>query len=195
MMNDNMYMNMNQQQQQQQQMALAQQQQQNNALLNKLFEGATVNNGPITGTPIAQVRKNKVEQKVEHYKEPTETEQDRDTIKKLVKNINHDLEEFEPSKTNSEEDDETNHDTDTEKELDNHTKKETSSTYIPNFVKEGILIIIIYVVLSQEYVRNAIGKFITYINPDETGKVQLIGYISYGTILAFVYLFFKHFVV
>ncbi len=157
---------------------------QNQSLLNKLFEDSKTNNKSM-GSSIEQLKKHntRIEQYKNESKKITDTDVDRDDIKNLVKDINRSLEDFDGSKSESDESE-----TD---DIENIEENKPVNSYIPEFVKEGLLIIIIYVLLSQEFVRNNIGKFITYINPDDTGKIYIIGYISYGTILAILFLFFK----
>jgi len=164
-------------------------QQQNNNLLNKLFD-STQPSMPVgqrvnTGTSIAQLRGKK--QQVVKQDDPSETEVERNNISSLVRDINKSLDDYEPSRSNTDDED----DDIIDEQDQNDAIIDTKPSYIPSLIQEGLLIIVIYVILSQEYVRGSIGKFITYINPDETGKVHLAGYVSYGTILAVLYLFFK----
>jgi hypothetical protein len=165
---------------------IQQQSKQNQLLLNKLFEGSQVN-GPVSGTPISQIlKKANVQQQQTQQPQQSETEQDKDDIRTLVKDINRSLDDYEPSKSNSDEDE-----IETELDEPEENKNIKNNNLVPQFVKEGILITIIYVILSQEFVRTTVGKFVSYINPDETGKVHITGYISYGALLAILYLFFK----
>ncbi|CAH6421500.1 Hypothetical protein KVN_LOCUS313 [uncultured virus] len=77
---------------------------------------------------------------------------------------------------------------------EDNIKKQIKQNYmsmIPNVIKEPIILIIIYVILSQSFVKNGIGKYIKQINPDENGNISLIGIIIYGTILAVLFMFAK----
>lgn len=55
---------------------------------------------------------------------------------------------------------------------------------IPNNLREPIVMILIFVLLSQHNVRSIIGKYIKQINPKIDGKVPLNGIIMYGIIYA-----------
>lgn len=65
------------------------------------------------------------------------------------------------------------------------------STYLPEWLKEPLLILIIYIILSQNFVKIFVGKYVKYINPDSDGNVSFLGIIIYGTILAVLYLITK----
>lgn len=54
----------------------------------------------------------------------------------------------------------------------------------PSWVREPILVLIIFVILSQPIVRDNIGKYIKAINPGESGSVSFVGVVIYGIILA-----------
>lgn len=58
---------------------------------------------------------------------------------------------------------------------------------IPERMQEPLLIIIIFMILSQPRVRMMIGKYIPQINPDRTGQVQLIGIVIYAIIFAVLF--------
>ena len=75
---------------------------------------------------------------------------------------------------------------------DNTTSK-TSYWNIPNFLKDPLLILVLYIFLSLPIVKNNIGKYIKQINPDESGNVSIVGIIIYGTILAVLFILFKRF--
>ena len=60
-----------------------------------------------------------------------------------------------------------------------------------DIAKDGLLLLIIFVILSQPFVRNFVGKYFNQINPDDQGNVSLIGVTIYGLILVVLYLFFR----
>ena len=107
-------------------------------------------------------------------------------IKSLVNDINKSLDDYVPSASIY---------SDTEQEcLDLGGDGEGScmdDSSVPQFVKEFLIIVVIYVVLSQGFVRRNIGKYIEKINPDENGNVSIVGYIIYGAILAMIFVLFK----
>lgn len=57
----------------------------------------------------------------------------------------------------------------------------------PTWVRGPILLLIIFVILSQPIVRDNIGKVIKVINADESGNVSFVGILIYGIILTSIY--------
>ena len=57
--------------------------------------------------------------------------------------------------------------------------------------KELLLIIAIYSILSMGFVKKTIGGYITYINPNETGKYSFVGVLIYGFLLALLFIVFR----
>lgn len=76
-----------------------------------------------------------------------------------------------------------------DKEIIQEEEKKTIKDYVPQVLQEPLLILAIYVFLSQPFVIKFIGKYIKQINPDkEKGcKVPLIGIIIYGILLVSLY--------
>ena len=122
-------------------------------------------------------------------------------IKSLVNNINNSLDDFVPSKSKYS-DEEVGSDEGSDEEKDSEkepkdddiivkSKVKKHNDYMPDWIKEPLLIIIIYVIFSQSFVRKTIGQYITQINPNESGSVSIVGYIIYGAILALVFMVFK----
>lgn len=69
--------------------------------------------------------------------------------------------------------------------------KQTSKGIIgslPPFIKEIIILTILYYILSMGIVKKSIGDYITYINPDQDGNVSFIGIIIYGLLLATIFI-------
>ena len=64
---------------------------------------------------------------------------------------------------------------------------------IPARLREPLIIIILFVLLSLPFVKNNIGKYIKQINPDATGNVPLIGIVIYGMIFAGLFDVMKRF--
>lgn len=63
---------------------------------------------------------------------------------------------------------------------------------IPVVLREPLLILILYVILSQSIVKDTIGKYIPQINPNEDGKVSFLGILIYGIILSTLYAIIKN---
>ncbi len=76
---------------------------------------------------------------------------------------------------------------DTEK--DSEEDKLTLS--IPNNLKDPLLLLIIYMILSQSSVRQLFGKYITLINPDQEGIVSTVGVLIYGLIMVGMFMLIK----
>jgi len=192
---------------------------QQGSLVSKLFDNPTGSNKmQSTGTSIADLRKMQHVNKQrsapplrqvsarEQYKKQnidirsqgiSDSDQERDKIKHLVKDINKSLDDYGPSKMRSTEDSDTDTDNDnnnsaSEKEkTDEKYTKSNDENIILDYLKESILLIVVYVILSQNFVKKMIGTYIAQINPREDGSVSLIGYIAYGVILAIIFMFLK----
>lgn len=64
-------------------------------------------------------------------------------------------------------------------------------SHVRESFREPLLIIIIYVLLSLDIVRNGIGYYIPIIKPSQAGDISMIAYIVYGLILAITFVFAK----
>ncbi len=62
---------------------------------------------------------------------------------------------------------------------------------IPDVIKEALIILVLFIILSQPIIKINIGKVIKQIVPDEEGKVGMPGVIIYGMLLSLLYIFFK----
>jgi hypothetical protein len=174
------------------------------SMVEQLFKGSSVA-GPGGGTSLADLQKIPTTrqhapmspQQNPQYRQRSQPEtrnddenevhEEHNKIKNLVTKINNSLDDFKPSKSQNTDDSE---DESTEKDEDTK-ENDKSSYYIPDMLKEPVLIIIIYVILSQGFVRKSIGNYISYINPTQDGYVSLMGYVIYGSILALLFMFFK----
>jgi len=70
--------------------------------------------------------------------------------------------------------------------------KQKIFNYIPIIIREPILLIIIYYLMSQQFFKDYVGKYINKINQDESGKISNIGIILYGTLLATIFSIIKY---
>ena len=50
---------------------------------------------------------------------------------------------------------------------------------------------ILYMILSLSFVKKTIGNYVSYINPDESGKVKFFGIFIYGLVLAVLFIGLK----
>lgn len=64
---------------------------------------------------------------------------------------------------------------------------------IPEMFREPLIILVLFVILSQPQVRNFIGTYIKQINPDSQGRVSMLGVVIYGIILATLFSLSKRF--
>ena len=177
-----------------------QQNTQNNvSMVRQLFDGSPLLSGQPGGTSIAELKRipDNIQQKYQRNlkNKITESDTERDKIQYLVKDINKSLDNYGISKTQTTEDsnNDNNIETDNDKMNDklNDKMNDKKSYYIPDILKEPLLIIVIYIILSQDFVKKSIGEYISYINPTPDGSVSLIGYLIYGTILASLFVILK----
>jgi hypothetical protein len=153
--------------------------------------------GPVGGTSIADLNIKQQQSQSHHEIENNnqvnnifqrkkqkrrEIDSDVNDMEGLVKDINRDLDKFSGSKTKSSDE------SDTESE-----KKPVKKRwfYIPDIVKETILLTLVYLLMSQSFIKKAIAMHITYLNPNDEGNVSIIGIAIYGLILSIIYMIFK----
>jgi len=65
---------------------------------------------------------------------------------------------------------------------------------IPALFREPIVILLLYILLSQAAVKDTIGTYIKQINPDIEGKVSFAGVLIYGVIFAALFALIKKFI-
>jgi len=119
-------------------------------------------------------------------KQPSETGSQNKGVKlisRLVKDINSSIKEYNN-------DDNVTTDNTTENENEPENDNSTIPTLFISMFKEAILIILIYVILSQGFIKRTLGLYITQINPVD-GSIPFIGYIIYGTLLAILFIIAK----
>ena len=128
-------------------------------------------------------------------------QKDEDAIDALINQINTESDESIPKKKKSKsngknkskkaKDSDTETDTDTDDNKKN-VKVEKKSKFkfpfkIPEFIRDPLLIWIIFILLSQNFIKQLIGKYIKQINPNEEGVVSFIGVVIYGLIFAVLF--------
>jgi hypothetical protein len=114
------------------------------------------------------------QQQEKHQQNEVDNQKEHFDIDELAKDISNNLNEKELFDGETE-----------DKEDDNFTLS------IPSNLKDPLLLLIIFVILSQSSVRQLFGKYISYINPDEEGVVSLMGIVIYGIILVAIYMLIK----
>jgi hypothetical protein len=165
----------------------------NLSTVQKLFQMKPVT-GPRGGTSIFDLHeKQDVESNIKPQNEDVKSQhsesestkthnEERKKIKVLVKDINKSLDSYSPSKSNI-------LDSEDESVLDDNNEKKDNKNLIR--LKESLILISIYIFLSQHFINKAIGKYIKYINPREDGSVSIIGYLIYGIFLSILFMFFR----
>jgi hypothetical protein len=149
------------------------------------------------GTPISQLRKDVVTAKTQKiksdmldtYADDYTTDSDRKShIKNLVEDINNEIEDGKKNK-------EKKQDTDTETEEEKPKKKKSKGSFfnfsIPEMIKDPILIWILYMLMSQNFFKKLIGKYLTQINPNEEGVVSITGVAVYGLVMVVLFTLIK----
>lgn len=166
------------------------------------------------GTPIGMLRKDVAEQQAKQFEQQHikqymddrnidvdgQRQKDEDAIDALINHINTDSDESRPkkkskskSKTKSKEktkSKDTDTDTDTEEEKSKNIKKKSKFRLpfeIPEFIRDSLLIWIIFILLSQNFIKQLIGKYVRQINPNEDGVVSFMGVVIYGLIFAVLF--------
>lgn len=115
---------------------------------------------------------------------------------KLAAAINQSLDDYVPPAREKTTQREEEHTEETEQDKDRSDEEEikpkTSYTsYIPLWTREMILILILYILMSLGFIKNAIGSYIKYINPASDGNVPISGVIIYGLILSSLFILFR----
>jgi transcriptional regulator with XRE-family HTH domain len=113
-------------------------------------------------------------------------------IQHLVKDLNRSLDDYVPSKkskTQTEESDDD--DDDNEIKSSKKPKKESITNIILKYSKESLLLFVIYVILSQSFVKRSVGMYLPQINGNPDGSKSFVGIATYGAILTIMFMVFK----
>ena len=156
------------------------------------------------GTPIGVLRKD-VQEKIQMIQPNTKQNEydndqrrrDEDAIDELINQLNTETDESQPkkkaNKVKSNKKNKTNTDTDEDKKQKKEVKN-TKSRFpfkIPEFIRDPLLIWVIFILLSQNFIKQLIGKYVHQINPGEDGVVSFLGVIIYGLIFAILFAIIK----
>lgn len=155
--------------------------------------------GTTNGTPIDILR--------EDLKQLEEINHDNESvrIKKLVNDINDDLDiESEKSTDKSikvyskkkSENNENNENTDTDTDLNIKSKSKKSSknkknTGLVDTLFDAVLLFVIYMLMSQHFMKSFIGTYISVINENQDGVVSNFGVAVYGLIFIIIFILSK----
>lgn len=145
------------------------------------YDGTSINelqnrstNQQMSQQQYEQHQKQYQQQLYQQQQEEIDNQKEHFDIDELAKDISDNLNDKEPFETDSEEKDD-----------------ENFTLSIPNNFKDPLLLLTVFVILSQSSVRQLFGKYIPYINPDEEGVVSIIGIVIYGIILVAIYMLIK----
>ena len=111
-------------------------------------------------------------------KQAQEQEQEEVDVEELAKHINKNINE---GKGRESEDD------------DDKDDEDKFNMSLPKNFKEPLLFLAIYVVMSFATVREFLGTYITYLNPNEEGVVSFAGIIIYGVIMVSLFMMGRKF--
>lgn len=64
---------------------------------------------------------------------------------------------------------------------------------VPAVLRDPIVILILFILLSQPVIKDTLGKYIPQINPDFEGKVSFTGVVIYGILFAALFALVKKF--
>ena len=70
-----------------------------------------------------------------------------------------------------------------------NNKNENSSMFQNFSIKNFIILFAVYFILSQDMVKDAFSMYLTCLNPDEYGRIGMMGVVLYGLILTILYFF------
>jgi hypothetical protein len=165
--------------------------------------------GNTGGTPITQLRKDLVQNELESnysfdsIKTSTDIRQLVDEINNKDNNLNNDVKSIHSIKSNksnksikSDEKDtlsdiDTDTDTDTYDLTQSKKKKKTNNcktNFIYDTIFDGIVLLVIFILMSQGFVKNFVGKYVKMINVNAEGYVPFTGVVAYGIVFVLVFL-------
>ena len=119
-------------------------------------------------------------------------------LKNIVNDINDAIDEEQKikSKNKKSEDDTEEEDEDDEDDGDEVKVKNNGDDQdklkLFKLLKDPLLLWIIYMMLSQEFIKNIIGNYVPSINPGDDGSVGVIGVAVYGIVLVVAYLVLRY---
>ena len=64
---------------------------------------------------------------------------------------------------------------------------------LPSILREPLIILVLFIILSQPMVKDTMGKYIPQINPCEDGQVSFTGVVIYGVLFAVLFALVKKF--
>jgi hypothetical protein len=86
-----------------------------------------------------------------------------------------------------------NQSTNTKKQKIKYIKK-TEKTNYAKIILEPLILLTVYVILSQPFIYSILSNYIKYLKEDENGDIGLTGVIIYGIVLVLLFLLLRHIV-
>lgn len=124
----------------------------------------------------------------EYFTDANNTTEDAN-LKQIINDINKSIDKEKKTKDN----DDTEEDTDNEEEKEDKGEKEEiddksdDEKKLFNMIKEPLLLWSVYMLLSQDMIKNLIGAYVNAINPSDDGSVGVVGVALYGVIMVIMY--------
>ena len=150
------------------------------------------------GTPITQLRNDLIATKYESDNIPSQQNYDNmidELNEEITINKKQQIEEknkrYGYSDSDLDTDEESIHKIQTASKQEKEVKVKKSKSEIPDFLKDPILILIIYIILSQDFSVDFFSKYIKYIKPNETGSISFVGVTIYGIIFGLIFMVCK----
>ncbi len=151
--------------------------------------------GNTQGTPITQLRQDLAQNDAEsHYS--VESIKTSSEIRELVDDIN--KTNYNNKKSNlldfDKKDDKSTESSESEKSYKKDKKKKKSKSkkckqnLLEDSLYDGVLLLIIFMLMSQHFVKTFIGNYIKIINVNKNGVVPFFGVLTYGIIFVLVFL-------
>jgi cation transport ATPase len=150
--------------------------------------------GNTEGTPITQLRQDLVQNDAEsHYS--VESIKTSSEIREIVDDINKN--NYNNKKSNLldfNKDDKSTDSSDSERSYRKDKKKKRSKgkkckqNLLEDSIYDGVLLLIIFMLMSQHFVKTFIGNYIKIINVNKNGVVPFFGVLTYGVIFVLVFL-------
>jgi hypothetical protein len=175
--------------------------------------------GPMQGTPISMLRADVPNNNVNKYvASPPPRQQQYDpnfiapqqsspplvnkppiaaspVVMGMMKELNNALAEKTKKKTkDTETETETETETDEEDIVENKEKKSEEFDLL-TYVKEGVVFLLIYILLSCGTVKKILGKYLPFINPDPNGTISLFGITFYGLLLVVIFFVARNYII
>jgi len=117
----------------------------------------------------------------------TETDESLSKTKKVIKSKLNKSNKKKSNKNKGDGEEGEDDDEKTDKKRDFKKSKFRLPFPIPKFIQDPLLIWVIFILLSQNFIKQLIGKYVHQINPNEEGVVSFMGVAVYGLIFAVIF--------